>query len=311
MFIREFASSLNLMGVLSLPVDDDLGKLSAEYGTEFVSKIRRTRDGAFRMVNVPRVQGMDDREMEVLGDLGSFDGSGWYILDEKINHAYVEFFNHLIDIPSVVIDSALTTDGTERIFFRAHETDRSRMRDLVYGDRKMPENMYIEKLDFNPGLVETMKTIDSYVSLTYLEYSMKIPPKEMEVEKDPVISTFGNNWIREVKFLMDENANAVYYEKSKILRPNPNIKEISREDNIFRMAYSNPVINTLVEDSTSMKVALLNLSQKMLGRDFYLSFIVPTMCLHKINGIMRNVMKKYSNWGINISEITDITTAQS
>lgn len=311
MFITEFASSLDLMGIFTHSVGDELGLLSAEYGTKFVSKIRRKKDGAFRIVNVPKNGSMTDQEIEALGKMGAYDGFGWHILDEKFDPEYLEFFNALISIPSVVIDSVITTGGVERIYFRAHETDRTKIRDLAYGGKPKPDSMFIEKLDWNPGLVEIMKKIDSEIPLSYLEFRMKVPPTAMEVEKDPVISTFGNNWIREVKYLMDENAYAIYYEKSKLLRANPNIIEISREENIFRMNYSNPVINSLVEQATSQNVGLLSLAQRMLGRDFYLSYIVPTMCLGRINSIMSDVINQYSNWEISLSSVKDLKSAQS
>ncbi len=306
MFIKEFASSLNLMGILSHSEDYGLAGLSRDFGTRYVSKIRRRKNDSFRMVNVPRVADMPDAEIKQLNEKGTYDGNGWYILDENIDQKYADFFKALIETPSVVIDSIITTDGVERIYFRAHETDRARIHDLVYRSNLTPESMFLEKLDRNPGLVEIMKTFDSDIRLSYLEFSMKVPPTAMEIEKDPVISTFGNNWIREVKYLLDENAHAVYYEKSKILRTNPNIKEISRADNIFRMSYSNPVITYLVDEATSQNVGLLNLAQKMLGRDFHLSFIVPKMCLARVNNIVSAMVQKFPNWEITVSIVKDI-----
>lgn len=306
MFIKEFASSLNLMGILSHSEEYALAGLSREFGTRYVSKIRRKKTGSFRMVNVPRVPDMAEREIELLNEKGSFDGNGWYILDENIDQKYADFFTALIEIPSVVIDSIITRDGVEKIYFRAHETDRSAIRDLVYKSNLAPESMFLEKLDRNPGLVEIMKTFDHDIRLSYLEFSMKVPPTAMEVEKDSVISTFGNNWIREVKYLLDENAYAIYYEKSKILRTNPSIKEISRSDNIFRMSYSNPIITYLVDEATSQNVGLMNLAQRMLGRDFFLSFIVPKMCLAKVNRIMSAVLQKYPKWDITVTLVKDI-----
>lgn len=306
MFIKEFASSLNLMGILSHSEDYGLSSLTREYGIKYVSKIRRGKSGPFRMVNVPRIAGMPEAAIKKLNDIGTYYGDGWYVLVEKIDPVYVKFFTNLIEIPSVVIDSIITVEGVERIYFRAHEKDRNKITDLVYKSNLAPESMYLERLDKNPGLVEIMKTFDSDIRLSYLEFKMKVPPAAMEVEKDPVISTFGNNWIREVKYLLDENAHAVYYEKSKILRASPGIQEISRDDNIYRMNYSNPVITYLVNEATSQNVGLMSLAQRMLGRDFHLSFIVPKMCMPRVNKIMSALMQKYPNWDITVTMVKDI-----
>lgn len=306
MFIKEFDLSLNITGIIARKAEDDLGHLSAKFGTKYVTKIRRKGGNSFRMVNVPSFREMPQEEVAALNKLGKKEGHGWFILDESIDPDYISFFNNLIDIPSVVIDSVLTTEGEEHIYFRAHENDRAKIRDLVYADSKSTKKFWIEKLDFSPGLLNIMKSIDRDIELSYLEFRMKIPPTEMTVEKDPVISTFGNNWFREMKYLMDENVFAIYYEKSKILRQNPNIIEISREDNIFRMNYSNPVINSLVEESTAENIGILNLAQRMLGRDFYLSYIIPKMCLPKMNNIISDLLKKYKKWEIMISQVADI-----
>lgn len=306
MFIKEFASSLNLMGILSHSEDYGLSSLTRDYGIKYVSKIRRGKNGPFRMVNIPRIAGLPEEAIKILNEKGTYYGNGWYVLVENIDPGYVEFFTNLIEIPSVVIDSIITVEGVERIYFRAHETDRTRITDLVYKSNLAPESMFLERLDRNPGLVEIMKTFDSDIRLSYLEFKMKVPPAAMEVEKDPVISTFGNNWIREVKYLLDDNAHAVYYEKSKILRASPGIQEISREDNIYRMNYSNPVITFLVNEATSQNVGLMSLAQRMLGRDFYLSFIIPKMCMPRMNKIMASLMQKFPKWEVTVSMVRDI-----
>lgn len=306
MIIKEFASSLNIMGILSNSEDYGLASISREFGTKYASKIRRKDDGGFRVVNVPRVHGMQKEEIEQLNAKGTFDGNGWYILKENLDKNYFDFFIKLIETPSVVIDSIITKDGIERIYFRAHESDREKIRDLVYKNKKAPKSLFLEKLDKNPGLVEIMKSFDSDIKLSYMEFRMKVPPSAMNIEKDPVISTFGNNWVREMKYLYDDNAYAIYYEKSKILKTNTGITEISRNDNIFRMNYSNPIVTQLVNEATTENIGLMNLAQRMLGRDFYLSFITPKMCLSRMHGIVSDIMQNFTDWDITVSLVRDI-----
>ena len=303
MFIKEFASSLTYMGILSRSEKGNLGDLSRKFGTTYISKFRKGSEGVFRLVNIPIDPEMNEEEQKALNSIGEYDGNGWYVLDNDLDENTSQFFTKLVDIPSVVIDAILTVDGIEHIIFRMHRSDLLRFRNLIYKEDGNSQSLFLESFEKNPGLIEIMSNVNEEVPVTYLEYQMKIPPKEMELEKDPVVSTFGNNWIREVKYLEEKSAHAIYYEKSKVLRPSPLLQEISSSDNVFLMTYSNPVINRLVSRATDLNIGIISLAQRMIGRDYLMSFIVPSMCLNRVHRIMSEIIKEYSEWDLIPTEI--------
>jgi len=41
----------------------------------------------------------------------------------------------------------------------------------------------------------------------------------------------------------------------------------------------------------------------MIGRDYLMSFIVPSMCLNRVHRIMSEIIKEYSEWDLIPTEI--------
>ncbi len=261
-----------------------------------VAKIRITKDGGLIIINWVK-------DMEAGGE-----GKASAITIDLKGTKTLEFFTNLIKIHSVVVDGILLSTAIVSFSFRYHHNDHQHVSDLISKYGKELAGFAVPYMGPSTGLINSLKEISFDVPLHYMEVVCTVPPNIMNISKDNVIMTFGNNWLREVKYLLGEETHAVYYERNEVLREDLKTTEISRSEKIYETTFDNPIITFFYEECTRKSIAPLGMGQRLNGRTFSYYVIVPEFHLSEFTSIMLEAFQKMKDWKMNLQYSSDVSS---
>lgn len=309
MFIREVGKFLNMQGHISFRDSGKLLEVSEKYDIDGICKLRAKGDSAYIITNLAR-KGVDEKVSEKLRNIGCTETpDAFKYVDESMDPAFIKLFRELIMNPSVVIDAVFINAGVRHVVFRFHDTDLANVSQVLLSKNEL-NDFAIKHLGENVGLDYLLK-VDCDLVAVYYEVEATVPPSSMDITGDSVITTFGNNWYREVKYLLNEDIEAVYYEKSKILSKSPQLKEISSKDKIYKMTFQNPLVSHIFAQSTADKISILGMQHRMVGREFLMGMIVPEVVTADFQSILSDVYTKFKDWNLVIKSAATLRTALS
>ena len=309
MFIREVGKFLNMQCHISFRDGSELLKVSEDYSLDGICKLRVKGQSAYLITNLSK-KSVPPEAAEKLKKIG-FDETpnAFKITRDTLDPAFIKLFRELVKIPSVVIDAVFLHEGVRHLVFRFHDTDQETLSRLLL-EKPGLEEFEIRHLGRNVGLNYLLKVECSLVAL-YYEISATIPPSSMDITGDSVITTFGNNWYREVKYLLNEDIQAVYYERSNILNKASPLKEISSTDKIYEMTFQNPLVSHIFARTTDDKISLLGMQHRMVGREFLMGMLVPEIVAPDFQQVLSDVYAKYKEWNIVLSSAATLREALS
>ena len=303
MLISELANNLKNGCVVSFKLENDFGAISKKFGLRSVAKIRRVDSKGLMVINSVLRESLPldfSREMEKIGAV-NYHGS-WSVAIDISSHNIMPFFTELITIPSVVVDAILIKDDRCYLYFRYHANNHNDVIGVLGKHSQTVTKLAVVSLGAMESRFELLKRLSQEVPLHYFEISTKVPPKSMDIMNDPVITTFGNNWMREIKYLHEGNTHSVYYEKGELLSKSGTV-EISKDEKIYETTFQNPLIDFYFKECTDSYIALLGMAQKLVGRDFVFSVIIPSMHVENFTSIIFNSFSKFSSWQMSLREV--------
>jgi hypothetical protein len=261
-----------------------------------VAKIRITKEGGLIIINWVK-----DYDSEAGGKTSAVT------IDLKGTKT-LEFFKELIKIHSVVVDGILLSTAIISFTFRYHHNEHQKVSELISRFGKELEGFSVPFMGPSSGIIDSLKEISFTVPLHYMEVISTVPPNIMSITKDNVIKTFGNNWLREVKYLLGEETHAVYYERNEVLREDLTTTEISKSEKIYETTFDNPIINFFFDECTRQSIAPLGMGQRLNGRTFTYYVIVPEFHLSGFTSIMLAAFQKMHEWKMNIQYSNEISS---
>ena len=308
MIIEDIDKMLDMQCVISFSLSHPITDLSEEYGLTSVIKIRMRGDGGTAILNIPYYESETPQEIiKVLKEHSLVEDRE--SMSAKIDLSgtrFLQSFRELIGVPSVVIDAMTLDSGIYSIIFRFHSNDSKKINKVIQGKFSAFDRFAVTYYGESPGLISTFEALSLQFPLKYVEITTSVPPRSMDIERDPVISTLGVSWERELKYLVEEEIRAVYYDKNAILRRETEwVNEISPEQRIYETSFSNPIMEFYIKESSKSSVVILGMPQKLEGKNFSFSAIVPEMSLHEFFSVITQSIDKFPEWDIMLSNVSD------
>lgn len=300
MLISELGNNLKMECAVSFKLENDFGAISKKYGLRSVAKIRRIDSKGLMVINSVIRESLPldfSREMEKIGAV-NYHGS-WSVALDISSYNIMPFFTDLVTIPSVVVDAILIKEDRCFLYFRYHHNNHPDVNGVLAKYSQSLPKLAVVSLETADDRFALLKKLSQEVPLHYFEIKTKVPPKSMDIMNDPVITTFGNNWMREIKYLHEGNTRSVYYEKGELLSHGGTV-EISKEEKVYETTFQNPLIDFYFKECTDSYIALLGMAQKLVGRDFTFSVIIPTMHVENFTAIVFNSFSKFSSWQMSL-----------
>ncbi|MFG1519464.1 MAG: hypothetical protein AAE977_03165 [Thermoplasmataceae archaeon] len=301
MLINEVNLFLDKRGRISFNFEIDNQPIWNAANLTSVAKIRITGKGGFIIVNNKSDVSNQDVITEFQRRNAIHIGDSWSLNLDISKTTLLSFFIDLISIPSVVVDSIIIKGTKFLVDFRYHHNDHPAISVLAANHIDKLKDFAFPFLGNSGGLIQSLKELNEEVPMQYMEVESVVPPNLMEISKDPVIATFGNNWLREIKYLQDEKSYAVYYERNQLLKEGMNTTEISRSEKIYETTFTNPVITFLYNKCSERSIAPLGMGQKLFGRTFSYYMIVPRMHLEGFSKILLEAFSSMKDWKMNLA----------
>ncbi len=302
MIINEIDRKLDMRGEVSLKLDHPVTEISRDYSMVSVARIRMQKQGGIIIVNTPQIR--NEIRAEVSEKLNSFgskvEGDTWSSTIDITSTTTFAFFKELIETPSVVVDAILLKDGTFHIYFRYHRNNHAAVSSIIVKFAGKIPHFVAPFLGRSDGIISQIHRISSSVALQYVQIGAEVPPSAMDIQHDPVITTFGHNWSREMKYVHGEESHAVYYEKQRLLSQDVKLKEISSEEKIYEMTFSNPLMNYYFSEATGLSIAFLGVGHQLFGRGFSFYMIIPQMHLESFSTMVFGSFSKFKKWNMSL-----------
>ncbi len=302
MIIKEISSILDRQCIFSFAASSRVEEFLLENGITSILRIRVTKDGGFAIFNFEN-EGLDEEEVHRAlkeYDVQITSDSVMFNMDLK-GTAFLDAFRALNKVPSVIIDGVIFNGGYYYIYMRFHSVDEHVVGSVLKEKMISFSRFAIRFLGKSSGLVSTFREISAAIPLKYVEIDTTVPPSFMKIANDPVLKNLGVSWIRELKYLLEDEIRAVYYDKTSLLRGKEDwINEISKEDRIYETAFSNPLVQYFINQASASAIVTLGVEQKLIGNTFSIATVVPEMVMPEFFNVLYNANKEFKDWKIDI-----------
>lgn len=307
MLFPEFDKKLDMKGVFSFSLDIDIGEITREFGIKIIARIRRHRDSANAVLNIPYTDGQAGKLEEKLKKFNPKKGNNGFLASLDITKSrFLESFSNFVNIPSVIVDAVLIEDGLTRVYFRFHRSASRKISDSFASDWSQYDMFSIELLGPNNGYQESFAEISSKVPLYSVEVKSRVPGNDMDITRDIAMSTFGSTWEREVKYLIAGNIQAIYYDNHSLLKDSKDVVDISTSEGIYQATFVNPLIEYYMREAENRQIVTLALPQRLTGNQFSFDVVVPEMQLTEFYSLIFESFKKFPDWKMELGKIVPL-----
>lgn len=302
MIIKEISGILDRQCIFSFAGSSNLEEFLLENGLTSIVRIRVTKEGGFAIFNFEN-EGLD--EDEIHQSLKEYDpqitSDSVMLTRDLKGTAFLEAFKSLNKVPSVIIDAVLFNGGYYYIYMRFHSVDEHKVGESLKERMVSFSRFAIRFLGKSVGLLATFREISAAIPLKYVEIDSRVPPSYMKIANDPVLKNLGVSWTRELKYLLEDEIRAVYYDRTALLRGKEDwINEISKGDRIYETAFSNPLVQYFINQASSSAIVTLGVEQKLIGPIFSIATVVPEMVMPEFFNVIYNASKEFKDWNIDI-----------
>jgi len=306
MLIDEIDNFLDRYSIISFYNDLPITRFLRTNNIVAAERIRVNKDGGFIIINFPKGEHDDSFYMKELSSYETIITSDSVKVKVDISGTnFLEIFTTLNGVPSVVIDAVVFHHGFHFIHFRFHSADEDVLTRIIREKIVDTEGFTIRFLGKTPGIKGSFSSVSSILPLTYIEIQGTVPNQEINLIGDPVISNLGVSWYREMKYVMEDEIRAVFYDKFSLMQGKKQwINEISAENRIYETSFSNPVLRALIAEASKESVVTLGMPQKMYGKYFYISTVVPDICLPGFFRALYTVIRTHASWKLDIFNVS-------
>lgn len=302
MILDEINNMLDRQCIFSFSVNSSIEEFLAANGLTAIIRIRVTKDGGYAVYNFEN-DGFDEEEL--LKNLSEFDpqvteDAVMFKVDLK-GSEFLDAFKTLNKVPSVVIDSVIYNGGSYFIYFRFHSNDEKKVGTALKSGMVKFKRFAVRFLGKSSGIISTYREISSAIPLKYVEIRSSVPPSVMSITKDAVLKNLGVSWCREMKYLLEDEVRAVYYDKTALLRGREDwLNEISASQRIYETSFSNRLIQHLVTQNSQAAIVTLGMPQRLHGKTFSIATVVPEMVLPEFFSVVMGAIEEFKDWNLDI-----------
>lgn len=302
MILSEINGMLDRQCIFSFSSQSRIEEFLGANGLTAIIRIRVTKDGGYAIYNFEN-DGLDEETL--LKELSEYEpqvtsDSVMFKVDLK-GSEFLEAFKTLNKVPSVVIDAAIYNGGSYFIYFRYHTNDEKKVGMALKNGMVEFKRFAVRFLGKSSGLISTYREISSAIPLKYVEIKSSIPPSVMSITKDAVLKNLGVSWSREMKYLLEDEVRAVYYDKNALLRGKEDwLNEISANQRIYETSFSNKLIQHLVTKNSQAAIVTLGMPQRLHGKTFSIATVVPEMVLPEFFSVIYNAINEFKDWNLDI-----------
>ncbi len=308
MLFPEFDKKLDMKGTFSFSLDTDLNEITRKFGIKIIARIRRHKDSAKAVLNIPYSDGKTTELSEKLKKFNPKTGNDGFLASLDITRSkFLDSFSNFVNIPSVIVDAVLIEDGLTRVYFRFHRSASKNISNSFASDWSRYDMFSIELLGPNDGYEESFRTISRKVSLYSVEVKCRVPGNDMDITGDIAMSTFGSAWEREVKYLIAGNIQAIYYDNHSLLKnDSKDVVEISTSEGIYQATFINPIIEYYIREAENRQIVTLALPQRLVGNQFSFDVVIPKMQLTEFYSLIFESFKKFPEWKMELGHIVPL-----
>lgn len=305
MIIKDINNMLDRQGIISFTADTKIEEFLTDNDLTAIVRMRVTKDGGYAIFNIEN-EGFTKAEIQE--SLKEFSPN--VTLDavtlkvDSPSPYFLAGFKSLNKVPSVVMDAVIFSGGYYYIYFRFHSADEAKLTSALRSDIVGFDRFAIRFLGKSPGIVSTFREISTMVPLSYVEINGTVPPSFMRVFDDPVLMNLGVSWTREMKYLVEDEIRAVYYDRNALLRAKEDwLNEISKDSRIYETSFTNPIIQYLVSNTSDNSVVTMGMPQKLHGNTFSIATVVPDMILPEFFAVAYEMIREFKNWEMDIHNV--------
>lgn len=308
MIIEEINNRLNRQVVFSFSIDSPVLEFSRQHNVPLIVRVRVTADGGYAIVNMDTQYPFDQDDLRELGkfDIKQTRDAIMFRID-LTGTKFLEGFKALNAVPSVVVDGVVIHDGYCYVYFRFHSNDEAGVTHALRSVFMGFDRYAIQYIGPSGGAIQAFMELSEITPLKYVEIIGSVPPAFMNITNDPVIVNLGVSWTREMKYLLGDQIRAVYYDEHSLLTDrNSFVTEISQKDRIYETSFSNPIIEFFVKQASENFTITLGMPQKLHGKSFYFSTVVPRIVLPDFFSTMKEAIMKFPDWELDIHYVMDV-----
>lgn len=308
MIIQEINNRLNREVIFSFSMDSPLMEFSLVHNVPMIVRIRVTKDGGYAIVNMDTQYHIDEDDLRELSKFQIRTTRDAIMVKADLTGTkFLEGFKALNGVPSVVVDGVVINEGYCYVYFRFHSNDEASVTKALRSSFMDFERYAIHYIGPSAGAIASFSELSDITPLKYVEITGTVPPSFMNITNDPVIVSLGVSWTREMKYLLEDEIRAVYYDEHSLLTDSSaHVKEISSKDRIYETSFSNPIIEFFVKTSSENFTITLGMPQKLHGKAFSFSTVVPQIVLPDFFQTMKEAIRKFPEWELDIHYVTDV-----
>ncbi len=308
MIIEEINNRLDRQVVFSFSMDSPVLEFSQKHGVPMVVRVRVTADGGYAIVNMDKKYPFDQDDLRELGKFNIKETRDAIMFRIDLTGTpFLDAFKGLNGVSSVVVDGVIIHEGYCYVYFRFHSNDETRVTHALRTGFMDFDRYAIQYIGPSGGAIQSFMELSEITPLKYVEITSSVPPSFMNITNDPVILNLGVSWTREMKYLLGDQIRAVYYDDNTLLTDRSSfVTEISRKDRIYETSFSNPVIEFFVKQASENFTITLGMPQKLHGKTFYFSTVVPSIVLPDFFNTMKEAIRNFPDWQLDIHYVLDV-----
>jgi len=257
-----------------------------------------SRDYVEMILFVPKSQD-NSRDMKIFLDrFNAVDlGAMWAIRAKSTEYPPVETFRMITSVPSVVLDGMILSRGALRVNVRFSHEHSEKVSEAIMKASSSIRGLFPVYLGQSRGALNFLREINSSIPLDYISLS-SFPPEEEKIrERNPV----PGSWVREIRYISDDDIDAVY------LSGLPGAGNLPTEavgsETRFGTRTSNKVLQMIQAETAIVPIPTFFRSQGFDGTRFQMDFAVPRDYGSGFLKIVAGVGEKFKEWKISIAGI--------
>jgi hypothetical protein len=197
------------------------------------------------------------------------------------------------------MDYYFLQDGEFEVNFRFSSMDLKKISQILLGFSRFDEmDFKINYLGENPGLTWVLENLNAVEPITVIGFTGHAP----EVERTPENNPMGERWIREVRYISDdEQISAVYLTEKEIPE-----KQYRRKlgNNLYESSTRNSMMNAISKISLKSSVPTVSRVQAVDGEKFDMEFVIPSLYQRQFLKVMSEVTESFPDWDLKLSLIS-------
>ena len=223
----------------------------------------------------------------------------WIIYTNDSSFPELGFFRKLLENTSSVMDYCFLVDGEFQVNFRFNSIDLKEVSRALLGFVKFSElDFKINYLGESPGLGKVLSSLNSLEPLSVIEFSGLPPAEELTIENNPM----GKKWVREVRFITDEDRISAIYRTDEDVDGRLYRKKIG--EGIYEAYTTNSLIKAIAVSSMEKSIPTISRIQSIDGDTFDMVFVIPVAYQKHFLSVMADISERFENWHLKLSLVS-------